>query len=128
MTEQTHNPLDQKIAEYSQIEAQIAVLTEKKEELRKEIFGYMEDNGLTEGYKNEQATVSYVQRKAIKIKDEAILLKDLVKQNIVRYFSVIPKHLELTKEFEKDVKDGKFKHELIDVEVSPNVQVRMNRG
>ncbi len=122
----THEQLDKKLIEYSAVSKKIELMTEIQDELRKEIFGYIEDNGLTEGYKNDIATVSYVQRKAVKITDETKLLKDLISQRIVNYYKVVPEHYELSPNFSKDIKAGVFKHELVEVEEKPGLAIKLN--
>lgn len=123
--------IDQQLIELKTIEENIKMLGEKKEVLRKDIFGYIEDNGLTDGYKNDVATVSYVERKTVNIKNQEELFKDLEKQKLVKYYELIPKkiipaHAELKAEFTKDVKDGKFEHPQIEVEVKSNLAVKFN--
>lgn len=123
--------IEQQLIELKTIDSTIEGLTKQKEELRKEIFGYIEDNGLTDGYKNDIATVSYVERKSVKIKDTDKLLKELEDQKLVKYFEVvpqqiIPEHKELKPSFTKDVKDGKYQSDLVEVETSNNLAVRFN--
>lgn len=86
--------IDIKLHELKQLDSLIAEMTEKKELLRKEIFGYIEDNGLTDGYKNDIATVSYVERKTVKIKDQEKLMKYLEKNKLVKYFEVVPEQYQ----------------------------------
>lgn len=123
--------IDQQLIELKTIDKTIETLSKQKEELRKDIFGYIENNGLTDGYKNDFATVSYVERKSVKIKDQEKLLKYLEAQKLVKYFEVIPeitipKHLEIKPLLAKDVKDGKFTHSGIEIEASNNLAVRFN--
>ena len=118
--------IDVRILELKGIEDQLEKLTKEKDELRKEIFGIVENEGLTDGYKNEHATVSYVERKAVKIKDEDRLLQDLASQRIVSYYKEVPAHYELTPKFTKDVKDGVFTHPEVEVESSNNLAIRFN--
>lgn len=122
------NPnLDRAIAELKATEEVEKVIAEKKATLRKEIFGIIENEGLVDGYKNKDATISYVERKTLKIADETKLIKDLVSQKIVNYYVKVPKHYELKPNFVKDVKEGVFKHELVEVEVSNGLSVRFNK-
>lgn len=121
--------IDQNILELKKVEDQLAELTAKKEELRKEIFGIVENEGLTDGYKNEYASVSYVARKSIKFQDKEALLEDLKKKKLVKYFQVIPEqvipeHLEFTPEFEKDVKDETFTHKQVELDVKNNLAIK----
>jgi hypothetical protein len=118
--------IDIRILELKGIDQQIEQLSKQKEELRKEIFGIIENEGLTDGYKNEHATVSYVERKSVKIKDEKKLLEDLASQRIVTYFQEVPAHYELTSKFTKDVKEGIFSHPEVAVETSNNLAIRFN--
>ena len=118
--------IDIAIIELRAIEAQIDQLKAKGDNLRKEIFGIMENEGLTDGYKNEHATVSYVERKTVKINDEQKLLDALSQQKIVKYYQEIPAHLELIPDFTKDVKAGKFTHPEIEIQTSHNLAIRFN--
>lgn len=120
------NTIDQRILELKTIGTQQKALAEKEGELRKEIFGIIENEGLTDGYKNDYATVSYVERKSVKIKDEKKLMDDLAKQKIVIYVQEIPAHLELTPKFTKDVKEGKFIHPEVELELANNLAIRFN--
>jgi hypothetical protein len=119
-------PIDTAIIELRAVEAQMDALKAKGEDLRKEIFGIIENEGLTDGYKNENATVSYVERKTVKINDEKKLLDDLSQQKIVKYIQEIPAHLELTPDFTKDVKAGKFTHPEIEIQTAHNLAIRFN--
>lgn len=121
--------IDIKLYELKQIEGLISEMGEKKEVLRKEIFGFIEDNGLTDGYKNDIATVAYVNRKTVKIKDQEKLLKFLAKNKLTKYFEVIPEqiipeHEELKPELTKDIKDGKFEHSEVEMEIANNLMVK----
>lgn len=118
--------INARILELSSVEKQINKLAKQKDELRKEIFGIIENEGLTDGYKNDVATVSYVERKTVKIKDENKLLEDLATQRVVKYYEEIPAHVELTPKFSKDVKEGLFNHPEVEVETSNNLAIRFN--
>lgn len=117
-------PIDERILELKSVEKDLAELNDKKESLRKEIFGIIENEGLTDGYKNKEATVSYVERRTVKIKDEAKLLEDLTSQKIVKYYQEIPTHFEFTEKLKKDAKEGVFSHPEIEVEIGNNLAIR----
>jgi hypothetical protein len=119
--------LDSRILELKTVASKIAELQTQEEEMRREIFGIIENEGLTDGYKNELATVSYVERKTVKIKDQTKLLEDLEKQKIVKYYEEIPAHVELTPKFTKDIKEGLFHHPEVTVETANNLAVRFNK-
>jgi hypothetical protein len=124
-------PIDMHILELKTVETQIAALGARKDELRKEIFGIVENEGLTDGYKNEYATVAYVERKSVKIADEKKLMDDLTAQKIVKYYEeipeqIIPAHIELKPQLTKDFKDGKFTHPAVQVETATNLAIRFN--
>lgn len=119
-------PIDQRILELKALDIQIGILGEKKEELRKEIFGIIENEGLTDGYKNENATVSYVERKSVKIADQAALIKSLEDQKLTKYLEKIPAHVELSPKFTKDIKDGNFKFDGVDIETTNSLSIRFN--
>ena len=115
-----------RILELKGIESAITELETKREDLRKEIFGIIENEGLTDGYKNEVATVSYVERKTVKIKDEQKLIEYLAGQQIVKYYKEVPAHLEITPQFTKDIKEGVYAHPEVTVETSNNLAIRFN--
>jgi hypothetical protein len=118
--------IDVRILELKGIEQKMEEISKQKDELRKEIFGIIENEGLTDGYKNELATVSYVERKNVKIKDEKKLLEELASQRITTYYQEVPAHYELTPKFTKDVKEGVFSHPEVEVETSNNLAIRFN--
>jgi len=120
------NQIDNRILELKSVEQKMEELANQKDDLRREIFGFIENEGLTDGYKNKIATVSYVERKTVKIKDEHKLLKDLEKQKIVTYYKQVPAHLELTDKFTKDIKAGLFHHPDVSLETSNNLAIRFN--
>jgi hypothetical protein len=131
MKEQQNKQLDTRLQELHGLSARIERLNAEQEALRKEIFGIIENEGLTDGYKNALATVSYVERKTVKVSDQETLLKDLQEQKIVKYFAevpevVVPAHIELKPELMKDVKSGKFSHPAIEVQTATNLAVRFN--
>src|SRR5689334_22226709 len=96
-------PIETLLTELKGINSQMEVLKTKDSELRKELLGRMEDEGLTEGFKTDVASVSYNTRKSVKIEDEQKLVDTLVEKQCVRYYAI-----QLTPSFEKDVKEGKL--------------------
>lgn len=121
-----HN-LDVLILELKAAENAAATINETVANLRKEIFGIVENEGLTEGYKNDYATISYVTRQKIDIVDPEKLLKDLEAQKLVKYYQTIPEHKEFTPKLMKDIKDGTLSHEAIKVETNNNLAIRYNK-
>jgi hypothetical protein len=115
--------LDAKLNALADLEAQITALTEKRNEQRADIQKDFEQANLKQ-FKTDRATVSYVERKNVKVLDEDRLLADLEKGNVVRYFKVVPEHKELTPDFMKDVKAGAFTHEAVAVEEAQTLQIR----
>ncbi len=73
-----------------------------EKQIRQEIFGRMENEGLVDGYSNDIATVSYKTTKKVEY-DADKMLDALMEKNCVRYFAytILPT-------FEKDVKDKKL--------------------
>jgi hypothetical protein len=123
--------LDARLLELKGISERIEKLQAEENEIRKEVFGIVENEGLTDGYKNDLATVSYVERKTVKIADQDSLLKLLREEKLVKYYVevpevVVPAHAELKPELTKDVKAGKFSAPGIDVETATNLAVRFN--
>ncbi|SRR5690242_18151579 len=115
--------LDTKIQELAEIEKKIEALAVLKDGLRKEVFETIEANKLDQ-YKTDKATISYVERKSVKILDEAKLLEELKAQRIVKYYDVVPAHEELNANFQKDVKEGIFKSELVEIGVNKTLAIR----
>lgn len=118
--------LDTKIQELAEIEEKIAALTTLKDGLRKEVFELVENNNLDQ-YKNDKATVSYVERKTVKVIDESKLLEQLKEQRIVKYYDVIPAREELNANFQKDVKEGVFTSDLVEVAVNKTLAIRFTK-
>jgi septal ring factor EnvC (AmiA/AmiB activator) len=121
--------LDEKLKQLKSLEDQIVLLTSEKEQIRKEAFDIIEAE--TDGqYKNDIATISKVEKKIIKfIKETDTILEEI--KDLPKYYSVIPEeiipeHKELNKTFEKDVKDGVFKIDGVEVETKTNVMIRFN--
>jgi hypothetical protein len=119
-------PINNILTELKTINSQMEELKSKDVELRKELLGRMEDEGLTDGFSNDVATVSYVTRKSVKIVDKQKLLDTLIEKNCVRYYAY-----DITPAFDKDVKEGKltssyglFTDEEVKVEASNNLSVR----
>lgn len=126
------NELDAKLAFLKEIEARLETLSTEKETVRKEVFELMKAENIGQ-YKNEIATISKVERKTIKynITTEEVL-ENLEKQKLVKYFTVIPEqviaeHKELNQQFEKDVKEGVFTLEGIEVKVTESPAIRFNK-
>lgn len=60
------------------------------------------------------------------------MLADLQKQKLVKYFSVvpqkvIPEHLELIKEFEKEIKSAALAHPEVEVQTAAHLAVKFNK-
>ncbi len=96
-------PIDTLLIELKTINKEKEALEAKDKELRAELKGRMENDGLTDGYKNDIATVSYKTLKSVKIADESKLLDTLIEKQCVRYFAY-----DITPAFAKDVKDKKL--------------------
>lgn len=119
--------LDKKIQNLSGIETRIAELNLLRDELRGEIFKSLEENNV-EQYKNDQATISYVERKTVKILDEEKLLDSITRQKIVKFYTDVPQHLELnTKALTEAVRKGTFTHELIEVTESKGLAITLKK-
>jgi hypothetical protein len=118
--------IDTLINELKTISLQIEPLKTKETELRKELLGRLENEGLTSGYSNDIATVSYVTRKSVKLSDKHKILDTLIEKNCVRYFAY-----DIMPTFEKDIKDGKlsaeqglFTEQDVTIESSNNITVK----
>lgn len=125
------NKLDAKLSQLKRLEGEITALSDLKEKIRAEVFSIIEAENLSQ-YKNEVATISKVERKTIKfVKDKEEILKELESNKLVKYFQVvpeeiIPEHKDFTKDFDKDVKDGKFNLDGIELEVKSSPMIRFN--
>jgi len=125
------NDLDTKLSQLKELEIKLENLTNLKEKIRNEIFKIVEEENLNQ-YKNEVATISKVERKTIKfVKDKEEILKELEKNKLVKYFDVIPEeiiaeHKELNKNFDKDIKEGKYKIDGIEVDTKTFPAIRFN--
>lgn len=117
--------IDELLLELRKVQEQIQPLEAKEEELRKDIFGRMENEGLIDGYSNDIATVSYKTTKKVEY-DKDKMLDALMEKNCVRYFAntILPT-------FEKDIKDNKltpamgvFTEEDIEIKTSNSIAVK----
>lgn len=126
------NELDTKLSQLKKLEGEIESLSILKETIRKELFEIIESENIGQ-YKNEIATISKVERKTVKfIKDKDLILQELEDKQLVKYVEyipeeIIPEHKEFTKDFDKDIKDGKFTVEGVEVEVKTNPMIRFNK-
>lgn len=118
--------IDSLINELKTIAVQLEPLKTKEAELRKELLGRLENDGLTSGYSNDTASVSYVTRKSVKMADKNKILDTLLEKNCVRYFAY-----DIMPTFEKDIKDGKltsqdglFSAEDISIETSNSITIK----
>lgn len=119
--------IDSKTKELKEIEEKIAQLSTVRDSIRQELFENIQKNNV-EQYKNDHATISYIERKTVKIADEEKLFTKLTEQKIIKYYSVIPEHKELTKGFYEDVKKGYFKDDLVEVESNRNLAIRFKKA
>lgn len=125
------NELDTKLSQLKTLEDSIEKLTTEKESIRKEIFDTLQKENLSQ-YKTDVATISQVERKTIKyIKPVEEVISYLKEQKLVKYFSVIPEvitpeHEELNKNFEKDVKEGVYKLEGVELDTKSFPSIRFN--
>lgn len=123
--------LDSKLEYLKQLEEQLERVSFEKETLRKEVLEILKNENLSQ-YKNDVATISQVEKKTIKyIKPVEEVLASIEQQKLVKYIEVIPEeiipeHKLLNKNFEKDVKEGKFILEGIEVETKFSPMIRFN--
>lgn len=124
---------DEKIKKLKALEDKIAVLEKQKSDLRADIFGYFEKESLDQYKVEGVAVISRVERKQIKFeKKPEEVVELLAKQNLVKYLAVIPeqiipKHTVLTKEFDKDIKEGSLTIEGVSVETSTSIMTRFDK-
>jgi len=119
-------PIINTLQELRAINFQLEELKTKDTDLRKDLLGRMENEGLTDGFSTDDATVSYVNRKSVKIVDKTKMLDTLIEKNCVRYFAY-----DFTPAFEKDIKEGKLKPESglftdgdVRIETNNNISIR----
>ncbi len=119
--------LDNKISKLATLEAKAKIISEEIETLRNEIFNTMIREGMDQ-YKNELATISKVERKSVKYADKPEnIIKELEKENLVKYITLIPAKKELSKTFEQDLKEGKFTMKGVTIEVKTGPSIRFNK-
>jgi hypothetical protein len=104
------------------LEDEKTLLEEKIKQEREKVFSFLEEENLGQ-YKSDIATVSYVERKSIKMDKEKTLEK-VLEMDIVKYIDVVPEHKELSKTFDKDIKDGILEIEGVEVEVKKLPMIR----
>ncbi len=122
--------LDTILVSIKNLEEEKNLVEEKIKEERQKVFQILEDENIRQ-YKNEVATVSYIEKKIIKIEDKEKLLeniKDLPKYYDVIPEEIIPEHKEINQQFEKDVKIGILKIEGVEVEIKKSPMIRFNKS
>lgn len=118
------NELDTKLSQLKELENRITALTSEKETVRKETLEIISKENLAQ-YKNDIATISKVEKKNIKFnRPEEEILSELEQQKLVKYFDVIPEHKELNKKFDKDIREGNFTVEGIEIETKETIMIR----
>lgn len=119
------NKLDTKLQSIKTLEDEKNLLEIKIKDERQDVFNILEKENYKQ-YKNDLATVSYVERKTIKFKDKEKVLNNI--EN-TKYFDVIPEeiipeHKEFSKIFEKDVKSGEVEIVGVEVDVKKSPMIR----
>ena len=110
------------------LEDEKSLLETQIKEKRENVFDILEKEELKQ-YKSDIATVSYVERKTIKMDKEKVLEQII---DLPKYFDTIPEevieeHKELNKTFEKDIKDGIFELEGVEVDVKKSPMIRFKK-
>lgn len=115
--------LNEKLAQLKELETTLSNLTNQKDEIRNEVFTILKEQNIGQ-YKSDIATVSYIQRKAVKYQDKQVVLKQIEEMNLPKYLQIIPEHKEINKTFEDDIKNGVFAMDGVTVETNELPQIR----
>jgi len=118
--------LDQQLNQLKNLESEIKALEDLKTKVRTELFEVLEKEEIGQ-YKNDIATVSYVERKTVKYEDKENILKKLEEDKLPKYYDVIPETKAINKKFEEDIKSGDYKVEGVNVEIKKLPQIRFNK-
>ena len=122
--------LDAKLERLKELQAEIENLEATKTSLRAELLDTLKIEDI-KIYKNDFCSISYVERKTIKIKDREEVIGFLVSNNLKNFLDFIPEkieheHYELNKDFDDRVKKGVLKIEGVEVMVTELPQIKFN--
>ena len=105
-------------------EAKKTLLEASIKEKRKAVLEELNRNELRQ-FKNDIATVSYVERKTLKYNvDKAQILQEVEAMNLPKYIQIIPETKQLNKEFDKAIKEGDLIMDGIEIAVTETPMIR----
>ena len=115
--------IEENLKQLKNLEGEINTLEELKTKIRQDVFETLEKEQMAQ-YKTKIATVSYTERKTIKMDTDKVLeqVKDLPK-----YFDVIPEHKELNKKLTEDIKDKTLELEGVELITKKSPMIRFNK-
>lgn len=122
------NELDKQLLKLRDIQQQINFSEEVKEKLRAELLEMLKEEEL-KSYKSDIATITYVERKSIKIDDRERIVGHLLSNGLTNFLDLVPEvaeHYELNKDFDDRVKKGYLKIEGVEVTVTELPQIKFN--
>jgi hypothetical protein len=124
---------DEKVKKLKALEDKIATLNETKEKLRGEIFSFFEKESLDQYKVDGVATISRVVRRVVKLtqKPEEIIAR-LKQQQLVKYYATIPQQIipeqtVFSKQFDSDIKEGKFTIEGVELQETASIMTRFDK-
>ena len=91
--------------------------------LRADLLSELESQNLKQ-YKNNSGTVAYVEKQSVKIKNKADVLYRLEQEGLNNY---IETKKDISKSFEKDIKEGKLSYEGVEIETKEYPQIRFSK-
>lgn len=115
--------LSELLAEIAELENSKSLIDNTIKEKRNTLMDLIEKNEI-KTYKDDVATLSYVQRKSVKYENKADILYRLKEEGLEKY---IETKEDIGKNLEKDIKDGKFTFKGVSIETKEYPQIRFNK-
>lgn len=120
--------LDGLIGKLRTLQASIDDMEEMKLKLRAELLELLKAEDI-KSYKNDFGSVSFVERKTIKIKDRENVIQWIINKGLTNFLDVVPatdEHYELNKDFDDRIKKGLLEVDGVEVSVTELPQIKFN--
>lgn len=124
------NNLDSKLSRLKELQQEIDSLEAVKTQVRAELLDLLKEEEL-KSYKSDIATLTFVERKSIKIDDREKVIGHLLSNGLTNFLELVPEkieaeHYELNKDFDDRVKKGHLIIEGVEVVVTELPQIKFN--
>ncbi len=122
--------LNQMLGDLRTLQSKIDDLETKKTSIRAELLEFLKTEDI-KSYKNDFASISYVERKSIKIQDREAVIGHLLSNGLTNFLELVPEkieaeHYELNKDFDDRVKKGFLQVDGVEVTVTELPQIKFN--